>query len=195
MLSMEVTFCKCFFVGCGGLRARVNQGWGPSPSGLSRYYQASSPGCSLGASHVLADCEGLLLLVKAEVLLLLLSREFEEPLGGLDEALVLVQCGVPSLRQQLLPLALAEVYGHLLSPESGIIYLGSQEDLCLGLLDDLHSQVACPLLALLSRLLLLLLFFGGLLRKRCSLSWLTLLFLLLRFLQGPVDVDHRCLLL
>ena len=100
MLSMEVTVCKCFFVGCGGLRAGIHQGWGPPPSGLSRYYQASSPGYSLGASHVLADCEGLLHLVKAEVLLLLflLLREFEKLLGGLDEALVLVQSGIPLLR-------------------------------------------------------------------------------------------------
>ena len=141
-------------MGYGGLRARVHQGWGPSPSGLSRYYQASSPGYSLGASHVLADREGILYLIKAEVLLLLLLGELEELLGGLDEALVLVQSGVPSLRQELSLLALAEVDGHLLSLECGVVHLGSQEGLFPGLLDDLHSQVACPLLALLSRLLL-----------------------------------------
>ena len=97
MLSVEVTFCKLFFMDCGGLRARVHQGWIPSPSGLSRYYQASSPGYSLGASHVLADCEGLLGLVKAEVLLLLLLWELEELLGGLDEALVLILSRIPPL--------------------------------------------------------------------------------------------------
>ena len=97
MLSMEVSVFQWFVVGCGGLGARVHQRWGPSPSGLSRYYQASSPGYSYGASHVLADGEGLLGFFKAEVLLLLLLRELEELLGGLDEALVLVLSGVPLL--------------------------------------------------------------------------------------------------
>ena len=94
-------------------------------------------------------------------------------------------------RQQLLPLALAEVDGHLLSLECGVVHLGSQEDLCLGLFDDLDSQVASVLLALLSLLHLLLLFFDGLLGERCSHGWLNLLLLLFRFLHGPVDVDHR----
>ena len=107
----------------------------------------------------------------------------------------MVQCGIPLLRQQLLPLALAEVDGHLLSPESGVLHLGSHEGLCLGILDDLHSQVASVLLALLSRLLLLLLFLDGVLGERCSLSWLILLLLLLRALHRPVGIDHRCLLL
>ena len=98
MLSMEVTFCKWFVVGCGGLKARVHQGWGASPSGLSRYYQASSPGYSLSAIYVLADCEGLLGLIKAEVLLLLLTWEFEELFRGLDEALILILSRVPLLR-------------------------------------------------------------------------------------------------
>ena len=45
-----------------------------------------------------------------------------------------------------MPLALAEVDSHLISPQGGVLHLGKQEDLCLGLFDDLHESIVLDLI-------------------------------------------------
>ena len=58
----------------------------PSPSGLSRYYQASSPGYSLGVVQVLVDGEGILCLRFISKVAVVLAQEIGL-LGGIGSAL------------------------------------------------------------------------------------------------------------
>ena len=87
----------------------------PSPSGLSRYYQASSPGYSLGVVQVLVDGEGILCLRFIKVIAVVRLVQ-EVRFFGIKYAPVLHRLWrEPLLGQDLLLLALAEVGSYLLS--------------------------------------------------------------------------------
>ena len=88
VLLWEVTFFGVFSVGVAVFKqgGPIRDGGGPSPSGLSRYYQASSPGYSLGVVQVLVDGEGILCLRFISKVAVVLAQEIGL-LGGIGSAL------------------------------------------------------------------------------------------------------------
>ena len=109
-----------------------------------------TPSGTLEELHVLLICRLGIVHEEVEAVLEVSYRGCSEQVELLYrlvcEALNLLG-GVPLLGEDLLPLALAEGYCHLLSPLDGVCRLGGHEGSLPGLLNDLHSKMTSePLL-------------------------------------------------